>query len=64
LSTLRVGDNGETANYKDYTIKRVDVKKEGDKKSTIWYSVSINDGPVTNFQQIEADKMIAAIKTL
>ncbi|GGB17944.1 hypothetical protein [Puia dinghuensis] len=64
LSTLRTGDNGEMANYKDYTIKRVDVKKEGDKKRTIWYSVTTNDGPVTNFQQTEADKMIAAIRTL
>jgi len=62
---LKSGTNGDIANYKDYTIKRMDVKKDGDpKRQGIWYLVTCNDGPVTNFQQAEADKMIAAIKTL
>jgi len=66
LTTLKsTGSNGETLNYKAYTLKRVDVKSDKDpKKSVIWYLVTTNDGPVTNFQQSEADKMIAAIKTL
>ncbi|HLZ88448.1 MAG TPA: hypothetical protein VKQ52_14430 [Puia sp.] len=65
LAALKTGANGDIANYKDYTIKRMDVKKDLDpKKNGIWYMVTCNDGPVTNFQQTEADKMIAAIKTL
>ncbi|HEY1214434.1 MAG TPA: hypothetical protein VGE93_12445 [Bryobacteraceae bacterium] len=44
----------------------MDVKKEGNPKKNagIWYLVTCNDGPVTNIEQSEADKMIAAIKTL
>lgn len=65
LSALKSGNNGDQANYKDYTLKRTDVKKDGNpKKNTVWYMVTCNDGPVTNFEQSEADKMIAAIKTL
>jgi hypothetical protein len=66
LTTLKsTGSNGETLNYKGYTIKRMDVKSDTNpKKSVIWYLVTTNDGPVTNFQQSEADKMIATIKTL
>ena len=65
LLALRTGTNGDIANYKDYTIKRMDMKKAGDpKKNGIWYLVTCGDGPVTNFQQSEADKMIATIKTL
>jgi len=66
LTTLKTtGSNGETLNYKDYTLKRMDVKSDKDpKKSVSWYLVTCGDGPVTNFQQGEADRMIAAIKTL
>lgn len=65
LSALKTGTNGDIANYKTYTIKRMDAKKDGDpKKMAITYLVTCNDGPATNFQQSEADKMIAMIKTL
>jgi hypothetical protein len=66
LTALKSGTDGDIANYKTYTVKRMDVKKEGDAKKGggIWYMVTCNDGPVTNFQQAEADKMIAAIRTL
>lgn len=59
LIALKGGTNGDIARFKEYTIKRSDVKKEG-----VWYILTCNDGSLTNFQQIEADKMIAAIKTL
>jgi|SRR6185312_3760935 hypothetical protein len=58
LAALKTGSTGDVAEFKDYTIKRVDIKKEG-----IWYTLSY-DGAVTNFQQTEADKMIAAIGSL
>jgi hypothetical protein len=55
LSALKSGSNGDVAEFKDYTIKRVDVYKEGTS-----YILTC-DGGLTNFQQPEADKMIAAI---
>jgi hypothetical protein len=55
LSALKTGNNGDVAEFKDYTIKRVDVYKEGTS-----YILTC-DGGLTNFQQPEADKMIAAI---
>jgi hypothetical protein len=55
LTALKTGNNGDVAEFKDYTIKRVDVYKEG-----ISYILTC-DGGLTNFQQPEADKMIAAI---
>jgi hypothetical protein len=55
LSALRSGTTGDVAEFKDYTIKRVDVHKDG-----IWYILSC-DGGQTNFQQPEADRMIAVI---
>jgi hypothetical protein len=65
LAALKTGTNGDQANYKDYSLKRMDVKKTSDpKKSETWYKVECNNGPVTNFQQSEADKMIATIKSL
>jgi len=59
LSTLKKGGTGEMANFKGYTLKRVDVKKDG-----VWYTLSCGDGELTNFVQSDADKMIATIKTL
>ncbi|HUB62736.1 MAG TPA: hypothetical protein VL978_18605 [Puia sp.] len=59
LATLKKGNTGDIAKYKDYSIKRIDVKGTG-----VWYTLSCGDGEVTNFQQSDADKMIAAIKTL
>jgi hypothetical protein len=55
LSALKSGNNGDVAEFKDYTIKRVDVYKEGTS-----YILTC-DGGLTNFQQNEADRMIAAI---
>ncbi|HLI92710.1 MAG TPA: hypothetical protein VKU83_03850 [Puia sp.] len=59
LATLKKGNTGDIAHFKNYTIKRVDVKNTG-----VWYLLSLSDGGVTNFQQSDADKMIAAIKVL
>jgi hypothetical protein len=59
LTALKKGNNGDVAEYKDYTIKRVDIQKDG-----IWYILNCGDGALTNFQQPEADKMIAAIVNL
>ena len=59
LSALKNGTSGDIAKFKDYTIKRVDVKKEGS-----FYILNCGAGPTTNFRQPEADKMIAAITTL
>lgn len=56
LSALKTGSTGDIARFKDYTIKRTDVKKEG-----IWYILTCTDGALTNFQQPDADRMIAAI---
>jgi len=60
LSALKNGSTGDIAKFKDYTIKRLDVKKEG-----VYYIINCAAaGETTNFQQGEADKMIAAIKQL
>jgi hypothetical protein len=59
LIALKTGTNGDIARFKEYTIKRSDVKRDG-----VWYILTCNDGSLTNFQQSEADKMIAAIKPL
>ena len=55
LTALKTGNTGDVAEFKDYTIKRVDVNKDG-----IWYILTC-DGCQTNFQQPEADRMIAVI---
>lgn len=55
LAALKTGNNGDVAEFKDYTIKRVDVYKEGTS-----YILTC-DGGLTNFQQPEADRMMAAI---
>ncbi len=59
LTALKKGATGDIAKFKDYTIKRVDIKKEG-----TWYILSCELGAITNFKQPEADKMIAAITIL
>jgi len=65
LTALKNNSTGTTAKFKDYFIKRMDVRKEGEKgKGTIWYTLQCSDGTTTNFDQPEADKMVAAIKTL
>ena len=55
LSALKTGANGDVAEFKDYTIKRVDVYKSG-----ISYILTC-DGGQTNFQQPDADRMITVI---
>jgi hypothetical protein len=55
LAALKTGNNGDVAEFKEYTIKRVDVYKEGTS-----YILTC-DGGLTNFQQPEADRLIAAI---
>ena len=62
LAALKAGSTGDEAKFKDYTLKRVDVKNV--KKNGICYLLTTNDGAITNFQQPEADKMVAAIKVL
>ncbi len=59
LAVLKKGNTGDVAKFKDYTVKRVDVKKDG-----IWYTLICGEGETTNFQQTEADKMVTAIKSL
>lgn len=63
LVALSKGNTGDEAKFKEYTIKRMDVKKQG-QKSMVWYVLTANDGTMTQFQQPELDKMVAAIKTL
>jgi hypothetical protein len=72
LSSLAQLESGTIANFKDYTIKRADVKKDkiegvkkdATKKTDVWYLLTCGDGTVTNFQQSEANKMIAAIQPI
>lgn len=63
LAALKKGNTGDIAKYKDYTLKRMDVRKPGE-KGTVWYVLTCNDGALTNFQQPEADRMIDAVKGL
>ena len=70
LTSLAQLESGTIANFKDYTIKRADVKKDvvvgkkEVKKDEIWYLLTCEDGTVTNFQQSEANKMISAIQPI
>ena len=59
LAALKKGNTGDIAKFKDYTIKRIDVKGQG-----ACYTLSCGEGELTNFQQGDADRMIAAIRTL
>lgn len=59
LSALKTGSTGDIAKFKDYAIKRIDLKKEG-----VCYILTCGEGALINFQQLEADKMITAIKGL
>ena len=58
LTALKSGHHGDIAEFKDYSIKRSDVKYQG-----IWYLLRIKWG-LTNFQQPEADIMIKTIQPL
>lgn len=59
LQVLKKGGTGEITKFRDYSIKRIDVKGTG-----VWYTLTCAEGEVTNFQQSDADKMIAVIRPL
>ena len=40
------------------------AKKQSTKINEVWYLLTVDDGTVTNFQQTDADKMVAAILPL
>jgi hypothetical protein len=56
LSTLKTGNNGDIARFKDYSIKRADKKYDG-----TWYILQIKWG-LTDFRQADADIMIKTIR--
>ena len=58
LTTLKKGNNGDVAEYSDYSIKKV-----GMKKTDSWYILSY-DGAVTNFQEAQANRIIYIINDL
>jgi hypothetical protein len=55
LLTLKKGQHGDIAVYRNYSIKRVGTRKEN-----TWYILSY-DGAVTNFQEAQANRMIFII---
>ncbi|MDP4148092.1 MAG: hypothetical protein Q8927_12815 [Bacteroidota bacterium] len=59
LSALKNGSTGDVARFKEYTVKRMD-----EKKGVILYILTCTNGELTNFQQPDADRMIAAILPL
>ncbi len=58
LLTLKKGSNGDVAEFRNYSIKKVGTKKENS-----WYIVSY-DGAVTNFQEPQANRLIYLINNL
>ncbi|HUB62737.1 MAG TPA: hypothetical protein VL978_18610, partial [Puia sp.] len=59
LNVLKKGNNGDIANFKDYSIKRADKRYDGG----VWYILRIKFG-LTDFQQREADIMCKTIDKL
>ena len=59
LAALKQGSDGDAADFTEYIVKRTDVKKEG-----AAYTLTNPAGALINFKQVEADKMIDAIKKL
>jgi hypothetical protein len=55
LLTLKKGNNGDVAEFRNYTIKKVGTKKENS-----WYILSY-DGAVTNFQEPQLNRIIFII---
>jgi hypothetical protein len=55
LLTLKKGNNGDVAEFRNYTVKRVGTKKENS-----WYILSY-DGAVTNFQEAQLNRIIFII---
>jgi hypothetical protein len=58
LLTLKKGANGDVAEFRNYSIKRVGTKKENS-----WYILSY-DGAVTNFQEPQLNRMVFIINNL
>jgi hypothetical protein len=58
LVTLKKGSNGDVAEFRNYSIKKVGTKKENS-----WYILSY-DGAVTNFQEPQVNRMIYIINNL
>lgn len=63
LSALKELGTGETAEYKDYKIKRMDVKQDV-KTADVWYTLTLPQGDVTDLKQAEVDKIIAYVKAM
>jgi hypothetical protein len=59
LSALKKSANGTETDFKDFSIKRNDVKK-GD----VRYTLICSKGETVAFVQMDADKLIAAIAAL
>jgi len=57
LLTLKKGQNGDVAEFRNYSIKKVGTKKENS-----WYILSY-DGGVTNFQEAQANRILFIINT-
>ena len=57
LLTLKKGQNGDVAEFRNYSIKKVGTKKENS-----WYILSY-DGAVTNFQEAQANRILFIINT-
>jgi hypothetical protein len=55
LMTLKKGANGDVAEYRNYSIKKVGTKKENS-----WYILSYG-GAVTNFQEPQVNRMLFII---
>jgi hypothetical protein len=60
LVALGKGTTGDIAQYNSYTLKRVDVKKDGN----TWYTLIDAGGAVTNFKQSESNILIRTINNL
>jgi hypothetical protein len=58
LTTLKKGSNGDIAEFRNYSIKKVGTKKENS-----WYILSY-DHAVTNFQEPQVNRMIYIINSL
>ena len=57
LITLKKGANGDVAEYRNYSIKKVGTKKENS-----WYILSYGSA-VTNFQEPQVNRMIFIINS-
>lgn len=57
IMTLKKGQNGDVAEFRDYTLKKVGTKKENS-----WYILNY-DGAVTNFQEAQANRIVFIINS-